>query len=294
MYRKPDWNEEGRDWPNRDFSRFVAAAGLRWHVQQAGDGPDVLLIHGTGASTHSYAPLMRHLTDRFRVTTVDLPGHGFTETPALRDLRLPQMAAQLEALIKALDLEPAALVGHSAGAAIATSLVLFGEVQPAAVVALNGAFKPFDGPAAQLFPMAARMLVLNPIAIRVLSTSARDPKRVRRMLEGTGSRVDPDMLALYTVLFGASGHAAAVLTMMAQWDLDPLVERLDAIETPLTLIVGENDLAVPTRVSKDVARRVPNGRYIALPNLGHLAHEEDPAQIAALIQGAIEGVNHTT
>ena len=57
------WEVDGRDWPNRDSSRFVTAGGLRWHVQVAGTGPVVLLVHGTGAATHSGAPAPR-LADR--------------------------------------------------------------------------------------------------------------------------------------------------------------------------------------------------------------------------------------
>lgn len=291
MYRKPDWNDEGRRWPHRDHSRFVAAAGFDWHVQSFGDGPTILLIHGAGAATHSYAALAPILAERFRVIAFDLPGHGFTQTPPLRSLRLPQMAEQVGALLAALDVRPDAVVGHSAGAAIAVRMALSGYCRPQAIVTLNGAFKPFDGPAAHLFPAAARMLVLNPIAIRMLSAGASDPGRVRRMLEGTGSRVDPETLDRYTALFSASGHASAVLTMMAQWDLESLIDEIGDLRTDLTLIVGENDTAVPPRVSKAVQGRLPSSRYLALPGLGHLAHEEDPAQIAALIQGALESVN---
>jgi magnesium chelatase accessory protein len=43
------WNRDGGDWPNREASGFVEAAGSRWHVQKMGQGPPLLLIHGTGA-----------------------------------------------------------------------------------------------------------------------------------------------------------------------------------------------------------------------------------------------------
>ena len=49
MSNRLDWERDGRDWPNHAASRFVPAAGLRWHVQQAGNGPVILLIHGTGS-----------------------------------------------------------------------------------------------------------------------------------------------------------------------------------------------------------------------------------------------------
>ncbi len=71
---------DGADWPNRDASRFVRSGRLLWHVQVLGDGPDLLLLHGTGASTHSVAALARRLAGRFRVIAPDLPA-----TPSRRN-----------------------------------------------------------------------------------------------------------------------------------------------------------------------------------------------------------------
>ena len=57
----PQWNRQGRDWPNRDASRFVTDGGVRWHVQVMGEGPVVLLLHGAGAATHSWRDLAPRL-----------------------------------------------------------------------------------------------------------------------------------------------------------------------------------------------------------------------------------------
>lgn len=66
------------NWPHRDCSQFIEAAGLSWHVQRMGEGPALLLLHGTAAATHSWAGLMPLLARRFTVIAIDLPGHGFT------------------------------------------------------------------------------------------------------------------------------------------------------------------------------------------------------------------------
>lgn len=75
------WERDGADWPNRAASRFVTASGLTWHVQAMGapEAPVLLLLHGTGAATHSWAGLAPLLAARFRVIAPDLPGHGFTD-----------------------------------------------------------------------------------------------------------------------------------------------------------------------------------------------------------------------
>ena len=148
---------EGADWPNREASAFVEAGGLRWHVQTMGTGPDVLMVHGTGASTHSWEGLAPLLAQRFHLVAPDLPGHGFTEAKRAPDLSLPGMARALAALLGVLDFSPQIVVGHSAGAAILARLCLDGTISPKLFVSLNGAFLPFGGLGRVLFPSMAKL-----------------------------------------------------------------------------------------------------------------------------------------
>ncbi len=90
--RKREWERRAKDWPNREASRFVAAGGIEWHAQIMGAGPWMLLVHGTGASTHSFRDLAPALARDFRVLALDLPGHGFTGTPANGLMSLPGFA----------------------------------------------------------------------------------------------------------------------------------------------------------------------------------------------------------
>lgn len=282
---KPEWTTAGRDWPNRDASRFVTAAGLRWHVQEAGEGPVALLLHGTGAATHSWAGLLPLLARRFRVVAPDLPGHGFTDTPDRTDLSLPEMAARVAGLLAALKIRPAITVAHSAGAAVALRLALDGAVA-GPVVAVNGALAPFAGATGPLFQGLARALFANPFAAWLFSLQARDPRRVERLIEGTGSRLSAEGLEFYRRLFMTEGHVAATLNMMASWDLDPLRRDLPGLQDPLILVVAEGDRAVPPRVSRDVASSVRGAAVVSLPGLGHLAHEERPDLVAAVVEQA--------
>ncbi|MCL5775738.1 alpha/beta fold hydrolase [Limibaculum sp. FT325] len=287
---KPDWTRERSRWPHSDASRFIRAGGLEWHVQVAGEGPDLLMAHGTGAAGMSWRDLFGPLSRRFRVIVPDLPGHGFTQTPPVGGLSLPGMSRLLGELLGALGASPALAVGHSAGAAILCRMALDGRIAPGAVVAFNGAFLPFKGMAGQVFPPLARLLVLNPIAPRFFALGAvTDPASIERLILGTGSRLDPAGLALYRRLIRAPGHVAAALRMMASWDLAPLVADLPRLGPPLTLAVGTADRAVDPAEAREIAARVPGARVVALPGLGHLAHEEDPARALALIAEAAAG-----
>ena len=287
MADRPDWARDGRDWPHREHSRFVDAGGLRWHVQRMGQGPIALLLHGTGAGTHSWRGLWPLLAPHFDVIAPDLPGHAFTTAPSPAGYALPAMAAAVGALLRTLGVAPALVVGHSAGAAIAARLCLDGHAQPQALVGLNGAWQPFGGPAWPWFSAAARVLAALPVLPRVFAWGADDPQRVRRMVEQTGSRLDDTGLALYGRLLRCPGHADAALQMMARWDLAPLLHDLPRLQPALTLVVGERDLAVPPSQAEAVRARLPGARIVRLPGLGHLAHEEAPQPVAAAILDAM-------
>lgn len=283
---RPDWGRDGADWPNRDHSRFVTAAGLRWHVQEFGQPgrPVALLLHGTGAATHSWRDLAPLLAGDYRVVAPDLPGHGFSEGPPLARMTLPYMAEAVHGLLHVLGDRPAVVVGHSAGAAIALQLVVDGRAAPDRIVALNGALLPFEGVMGRVAPPIAKLMFLNPLTPRVLAFSAADRRRVRRLITGTGSTLDATGLALYERLLKSPAHIAGTLGMMAAWDLGPLVRALPGMTVPVTLVVGERDRAVPPSQADTVAAKLPEAKVVRLPGLGHLAHEEDPAAVAGFIR----------
>ena len=285
-----DWVRDGGDWPNREASRFVEAGDTFWHVQVLGPhpaegAPVILLVHGTAGASHSWRDVAPLLADDFTVIVPDLPGHGFTSIPRRSALSLAGMSASLTALLTALEVTPALVVGHSAGAAILAHMAIEGRIAPRAIVAFNGAFLPFRGVAGQVFPPLAKVLALNPFIPHGVSKMA-DPQTVARLMAGIGSAVDARGQALYRKLFASQAHVSATLGMMASWDLKPLGAALPYLKVPLELIVGLADRAVPPADAEEIARRVPMARVITLPGLGHLAHEEQPETAARLVRDA--------
>jgi magnesium chelatase accessory protein len=279
-----NWEQERHAWPNGSTSRFVDAGGLRWHVQVAGDGPVVLLVHGTGASTHSWRAVLPELARRHRVVAADLPGQGFTRGAAPSDLSIDGIARHVARLLNALGLAADHAVGHSAGAAILARMALDGLIAPRRIVAINGAFRPFGGAAHALFAPLARLLAGNAALARFLAGRAGDPGTVRRLVEGTGSRLDAAGLAWYAKLAGDPAHVAAALGMMSRWDLHALARDLPRLAAPLTLLVGSRDRAVPPAQADWVRQRLPAAEVRVLPGLGHLAHEEDPRAVCAILR----------
>jgi magnesium chelatase accessory protein len=283
MKREPEWQVEGLGWPNRPASRFVPAAGLTWHVQTMGEGPALLLIHGTGAASHSWRALGPLLARKFRVIMPDLPGHGFTQVPPHRQYALPQMAAFLAALLAALKVKPAHVAGHSAGAAIAIRMALDGSIAPRRIVSLNGALMPFPGMAGVMFPALARLIFLNPFAAPLLAWRASDPAAVARLIEGTGSTIDALGLELYGRLLRTQRHVGAAIGMMANWDLVSLKRDLPDLKVPLLLVAAERDRAVPPRDADSIKALAAKATVLSVKGFGHLAHEEAPELLAGII-----------
>ena len=277
------WSRDGADWPNRDASSFVEAAGIRWHVQKMGQGPQLLLLHGTGASTHSWRGLAPILARHFSVIAPDLPGHGFTQSPAAHRLSLPGMASDVTKLLRALDADPEIVVGHSAGAAVLARMCLDGKIAPRLLVSLNGAFMPFGGVAHHLFSPLAKLMVLNPLVPRVFAWQASTAGAVERLIQNTGSTLDPQGIALYRKLVRSPAHVAAALRMMASWRLEPLLHDLPRLAATLVLVTAANDRSISPAVAQQVREIFPQAIIERLPGLGHLAHEEQPQVIAQLI-----------
>jgi magnesium chelatase accessory protein len=278
-------------WPHRGRSQFVDVQGLRWHLQRwpgpAEGAPVVLLLHGTGAASHSWRHLAPLLAARHEVLAPDLPGHGFTRTPGRQALTLPAVAGAVAALLDALQRRPVLVVAHSAGAAVALQLVLHEGLQPERVVGVNAAVLPLQGPVGRLFLPAARLLSANPLVAPGFAAWAALPGATRRLLKGTGSRIDPLGERCYHHLVADARHARGALRLMASWDLAALERDLHALRVPLVLLAGAADRMLPPSHAWRVQQRLRGVTVHELPGLGHLAHEEDPALVAAACLGGL-------
>jgi len=274
------WPEDLAGWPMGDVSRKVLCRPHRWHVQEAGTGETLLLLHGAGGATQSWRGLFPLLTKTHHVIALDLPGQGFTELGARSRCGLVHMAEDVASLMDQESWSPAAVIGHSAGGAIALQLGLLGKAPK--VIGINAALSNFRGVAGWLFPFMAKALAINPLTSRLFSATAT-PSSVRNLISGTGSKLDAEGEALYVKLIRDSGHVDATLAMMSQWSLDLLNERLPELQIPVDLITGDLDKAVPPKSSADAVALLPNAQLHTVAGLGHLAHEEDPERVAELI-----------
>lgn len=278
-----DWQREAATWPHSEASRFVDVDGCRLHVQQMGKGPALLLLHGSGATTHSFQGLMPILATRFTVLACDLPGHGFSETLHHGRATIGNVATLIAGLTSNLGCSPVGIIGHSAGAAIGVEMVHMDAVGAGWIVSINGAFYPFPGFARDLFPALARMLFLNPFVPKLFAHAASSEERVQRLIRSTGSRLSDQQISFYQRAFRNSDHVEGTLAMMANWDLSDMQAKLAALDIPVLLVVGLRDGTVDPKAALKTQSLLKHGHLLELAGYGHLVHEEAPEEVGECI-----------
>ena len=290
MTSRAAWEAVAHSWPRAETSQFIRSSEIDFHVQISGEGPDVLLLHGAGASSHSFAGITPLLTPHFRVISPDLPGQGFSSLLPAERVGLAPFSDYLSALLKKLDAAPQWVIGHSAGAALATQFALSGPESVRGILCINPAFNPFGSVAAPFFSLAAKWLAGSQWLPRALASPSLRWRATGSMLADTGSSIDPIMSRCYDTLLSDPDHIAGTLRMMASWDLPPLLSRLSELQQTIWLAACEGDRTIPPSRSTSAARYLTHCRTLLIPELGHLGHEESPATFANLLHALIVSI----
>ncbi len=272
------------DWPNRRHSRNVVVGTLDWHVQVAGAGPVVLLLHGSGASAHSWAEVFTALTGAATVVAPDLPGHGFTRGARLTELTLPRIAADLAALLVALGLDaPALAVGHSSGAALTLRMALASQHAPRRVLGFNPSLvAPPDIYTRVFGPLITPLATSSPVSA-LLAMMANRSGMINGLLDSTGSNLNREQRARYATLFADAEHVRGALGFMAAADLPALLNDARRKAVLCSFVIGAQDAWIPGQPLRDViARHLPSAAIDTWDG-GHLLHEIEPQRAAGLV-----------
>ena len=284
LYPTMQWANYAKTWPHAACSQFVQAGGIRWHVQTMGEGPCLLLLHGTGSGSFSWRGLMPLLSPYFQVIAPDLPGHAFTSRGPEGSLSLQGMSEGLRALLLQLNVTPSVIGGHSAGAAIAANMLLQQRtLANTQLIGFNPAWLPLPGLPSLIFRPAAKLAAINPISAWATAKLASKPAMIEKSISQTGSHLNAEGLALYQSVFSHSGHVHSVLNMMAAWQLNSLSSALCQIKNDVAIVVGTQDQTVPPSMAHEACKLMRQAQLFEQQGLGHLAHEEDPAGTAQLL-----------
>jgi len=240
-----------------DGSLYYAGTG-----RAARDRPPLVLVHGAGGSRLDWAPELRRLPGA-RVIALDLPGHGESTTPG-RDT-IDAYGRDVVALLDALAIDRAILVGHSMGGAIAQQVALDWPERVAGLVLLGtGSKLPVD-------PALPDRIVTEPdAALDWLVEWAWHPSAA------------PELKAQGRQMFASAPRDVARDDYRACQRFDTR-ERLAQIAAPTLVIGGEDDRMVPLKFSRTLAERIPGARLVVIERAGHMFPLEQPQQVATAI-----------
>jgi 3-oxoadipate enol-lactonase/4-carboxymuconolactone decarboxylase len=230
-------------------------------------GPPVLMLHSIGTSLHLFDPQAEALARHHRVIRMDLRGHGMsgvTQGPYSMELH----ARDALALLDALGVQRAHVVGLSIGGRIAMELAALAPDRVASLVLMDTALE-FPPPSAWQDRIDAVLQhgsgVLADVVMPrwVVDPSTASAKGLRQMLERTDRH-------------GYAGSAAALRDARA-------ADVAGKISCPTTVIVGDRDIATPPAMSEAIRDAIPGSRLVILHDAAHLPTLEQPEACTAAI-----------
>jgi len=268
--------------------RYVDVEGRRVHVVETGEGPPLVVLHGTGGPALFYRPLLERL-DGVRVLAPERPGQGLSEQAELpRTGYRRAVVAWMERLLDALNLDAATLVGHSMGGLWSlwyalehptrvSRLVLLGGPPalpgeraplPYRIMATPGVGRlaqrlapPSEKSVLQFARMVGeeRTLANHPDLVELLVTAGRDP-----LAAATDRKEIHAILAPHALLSPSRFRRASRIAS----------DELQQLRMPVLLIWGEREPVGGGPVARDLAELLPHARLELLdaghaPWLGH-------------------------
>lgn len=241
------------------------------HVVQQGAGPDLVLLHGWGFHSGVWFPLAERLAAHFRVTLVDLPGHG--QSDPLPPAQAGRLSAVAEAVMRVAP--PRAFwLGWSLGGLVALQAAVHypRQVHKLVLVATTPRFV-----AASDWPCAVAPEVLAGFA-KALQKDLKGTLKRFAWLQARGAEgargVVRDLLAPLNLPHGSSEGLAAGLALLRDSDLRL---NLAAVGSPTLMIMGQHDTLVPAKVGDWMSVHLPRGRVRIIPGAGHapfLSHHQ--------------------
>lgn len=226
-------------------------------VEIDGRGPAVLLVHGLGGTSNFYQVQADGLADRFQVIRVDLAGAG--RSPVAGPVSIESHADDLAAVLDALDVTSAAVVGHSMGTLVVRALAARHPGKVSALALLGAVGEPADAGRKAQRDRAATLRADGPAAVA--------PGVVANALSESTRRDKPEVAAFVRELImrqDPEGYARNCEALAAATDPGPIAEDL-----PLLLITGDADKVGPPAVSEALARAHGDATVEVLPGVGH-------------------------
>ncbi len=247
---------------------FITCCGIKLNYIEEGQGPDVLLLHGWGASCESYKGVINALRDKCHLIALDFPGCGKSDLPE-KPLDINDYVALVMEFCSCLKLRNPILVGHSHGGRVIMKLAGSGLMNPKKIVFIDAAgIKPKFNlkKSIKVFTFKTVKRVLTLPVIRKFSGNLLQKARNH---------------------FGSADYNSAPEVMrktLVKLVNDDMTLYLDGITASTLLIWGENDTATPLYMAKKIEKTIPDCGLCIIKNTGHWSFVERPHEAQAILK----------
>ena len=260
----------------------VRINGVLLHYRLAGPAgaPVLALVHSLGTDARIWDGVIARLSPRYRILSYDKRGHGLSDTPS-GDYALDDHIDDLTGLLDHLGIDKLALAGVSVGGLIAQGFALRARDRLAALILCDTAPKVGDAAG-----WNARIDTVRKDGLAAIADMVMD-----RWFSPGFQQQRTDELALWRNLFLRSdpkGYAATCATLR---DTD-LTTDISRIVTPTLVVAGEADRSTPPDLVRACATAIAGARFQTMPDVGHIPSIEQPAELAALIEGFLKENGH--
>lgn len=244
----------------------VRANGLEIAYERAGDGPPLVLVHGAADDGRVWRPQVAALADEFTVIAWDEPGAGrSSDVPA--EFGLADYADCLAAVIEALGLGPAHVVGHSWGGTVVQALYRRHPGLVATLVLVD-TYAGWKG------SLAGEEVAARVAAMR--QALAAPPARFDPTLPGLFAGAPPAEFVALLEEIAADVRVESLRSQLAIMAEADLRDVLPTIAVPTLLLWGERDVRSPIGVAREFERTIPDAALVVIPGAGHVPHLERP------------------
>lgn len=269
--------------------QFVVVEGLRVHLQVAGSGPDLVLIHGANGNLREFTfALMERLAGRYRVIALDRPGMGYSDPLPDGDATVGSQARVLRGAVEQITSQNPLVLGQSYGGTVALAWAL--QAPPAALILVSSPSLPWPGELDPWYRVTASALgraTLVPLASAFVAQSY-----VRRVIDGVFKPQDPpvgydDHLGIDLTLRRNALEANVMQINALRPQVQAMQEQYPTLTLPIELMHGDADTIVPLHIhSQPLMDLIPNGHLTVLPGAGHMPHHTHPEAVIAAIDRA--------
>ena len=274
-------------------SDFVEVKGLLVHLRDEGprdDATPLLLLHGTGASLHTWDGWAAALTPRRRVIRIDLPGFGltgpFSGSYAADDYRGDTYARFVLDLLDALRIPRASIGGNSLGGEVAWRAVSLAPQRFDRLILVDAtgyASVPDELP---IGLQLARIPLLNRLGEHLLPRAVVAASL--RSVYGDPSRISEALVERYFELALREGNRRALRLRMQQLEMGAHAERIKTLSLPTLVLWGGRDRLVPPSTAERFASDFRGAQRVMFDTLGHVPQEEDPTRTVAAVARFLE------